>query len=60
MLFMSRSIIYVALKGLDKIWNITKKNIKENMVEIEKDFILNTKRNGFYPKNKLRRKLWKK
>jgi len=60
MLFMSRSIIYVALKGLDKIWNIAKKNIKENMVEIEKDFILNTKRDGFYPKNKLRRKLWKK
>jgi len=57
---MSRSIIYVALKGLDKIWNIAKKNIKENMVEIEKDFILNTKRDGFYPKNKLRRKLWKK
>jgi len=35
---------------LDKIWNIAKTNIKENMVEIEKDFILDTKRDGFTPK----------
>jgi hypothetical protein len=30
------------------------------MVEIEKDFILDMKKDGFYPKNRLRRKLWKK
>jgi hypothetical protein len=53
-------ITFVVSKGLDKIWNITKTNIRENMVEIGKDFILDTKRDGFYPKNRLRRKLWKK
>jgi len=51
MLFTIKLIIYVASKGLDKIWNIAKKNIKENMVEIEKDFILDIKRNRIYPKN---------
>jgi hypothetical protein len=45
---------------LEKIWNIAKTNIRENMVEIEKDFIQDTKRDGFFPKNILRKKLWKK
>jgi len=45
---------------LDKIWNIAKKNIRKNMIKIEKDFILDIKRDGFYPKNRLKRKLWKK
>jgi hypothetical protein len=53
-------IIYVVSKGLDKILNIAKTNIRENMVEIKKDFILDTKRDGFYHKNKMRRKRWKK
>ncbi len=30
------------------------------MLEIDKDFILGTKRNGFHPKNRLKSKLWKK
>ncbi len=30
------------------------------MVELEKGFILDTKIDGFYPKNRLKMKLWKK
>jgi hypothetical protein len=32
-------ITYVASKGLDKVWNIAKTNIRKNMLEIDKDFI---------------------
>jgi hypothetical protein len=53
-------ITYVASKWLDKVWNVAKTNIRKNMLEIDKDFILDTKRDGFYPKNKFKSKLWKK
>jgi hypothetical protein len=53
-------IIYVGSKGLDKVLNIAKTNIRKNMLKIDKDFILDTKRDGFYPKNRLKRKLWNK
>jgi len=33
---------------------------KRKYAKIDKDFILDTKRDGFYPKNKLKSKLWNK
>jgi len=44
-------ITYVASKGLDKVWNIAKTNIRK-YARNKQGFYPNTKRDGFYPKNK--------
>ncbi len=60
MLFMIKSTHLCCFKRVGQNLEYCKYKHKRNMVEIEKDFILDMKKDGFYPKNRLRRKLWKK